>query len=92
MERWTYAICLRCRDRPRVVREDARALRLLGIADRERAATLGHAHAGPEHERNEAMATVTVSNEIAAPLDRVFQTFTDIEHGPTRVSGSRSSR
>ena len=38
------------------------------------------------------MATVTVSNEIAAPLDRVFQTFTDIEHGPTRVSGSRSSR
>jgi len=33
------------------------------------------------------MATVTVSNEIAAPLDRVFQTFTDIEHGPTRVSG-----
>ncbi len=33
------------------------------------------------------MATVAVSNEIAAPLDRVFQTFTDIEHGPTHVSG-----
>ena len=33
------------------------------------------------------MATLTVSNEIAAPLDRVFQTFTDIEDGPTRVSG-----
>jgi carbon monoxide dehydrogenase subunit G len=33
------------------------------------------------------MATVTVSNEIAAPLDRVFETFTDIEHGPAHVSG-----
>jgi carbon monoxide dehydrogenase subunit G len=33
------------------------------------------------------MATVAVSNEIAAPLDRVFQTFTDIEHGATHVSG-----
>lgn len=33
------------------------------------------------------MATVTVANEIAAPLDRVFQTFTDIEHASTRVSG-----
>jgi carbon monoxide dehydrogenase subunit G len=33
------------------------------------------------------MATVVVSNEIAAPLDRVFQTFTDIEHAPAQVSG-----
>jgi uncharacterized protein YndB with AHSA1/START domain len=33
------------------------------------------------------MATVTVSNEIAAPIDRVFQIFTDIEHGPAHVSG-----
>jgi hypothetical protein len=33
------------------------------------------------------MATVTVSNEFAAPVDRVFQAFTDIEHGPSRVSG-----
>ena len=33
------------------------------------------------------MATVTVSNEIAAPIDRVFQMFTDIEHGPDHVSG-----
>jgi carbon monoxide dehydrogenase subunit G len=33
------------------------------------------------------MATVAVSNEIAAPVDRVFQTFTDIEHGPAHVSG-----
>jgi carbon monoxide dehydrogenase subunit G len=33
------------------------------------------------------MATVTVSNEIAAPVDRVFQTFTDIEHGTSHVSG-----
>jgi len=36
------------------------------------------------------MATVAVSNEIAAPLERVFQTFTDIEHGPTRVSGIKN--
>jgi carbon monoxide dehydrogenase subunit G len=33
------------------------------------------------------MTTVAVSNEIAAPLDRVFRTFTDIEHGPAHVSG-----
>jgi carbon monoxide dehydrogenase subunit G len=34
-----------------------------------------------------AMSTVAVSNEIAAPLDRVFQFFSDIEHGPAHVSG-----
>ena len=33
------------------------------------------------------MATVAVSNEIAAPPERVFQTFTDIEHGAAPVSG-----
>jgi len=33
------------------------------------------------------MATVAVSNEIAAPPERVFQTFTDIEHGAAHVSG-----
>jgi len=33
------------------------------------------------------MATVAVSNEIAAPLEGVFRTFTDIEHGPDHVSG-----
>jgi len=33
------------------------------------------------------MATVTVSDEISAPIDRVFQAFTDIEHGPVHVSG-----
>jgi hypothetical protein len=33
------------------------------------------------------MPTVAVSNEIDAPLDRVFDTFTDIEHGPAHVSG-----
>jgi uncharacterized protein YndB with AHSA1/START domain len=33
------------------------------------------------------MATVAVSNEIAAPLERVFQVFTDLAHGPTHVSG-----
>jgi carbon monoxide dehydrogenase subunit G len=33
------------------------------------------------------MPTVAVSNKIAAPLDRVFQLFSDIEHGPAHVSG-----
>ena len=32
------------------------------------------------------MATIKVSNVIAAPVDRVFQLFTDIEHGPVHVS------
>ena len=33
------------------------------------------------------MATVKVSSQIAAPVDRVFQMFTDIEHGAEHVSG-----
>jgi carbon monoxide dehydrogenase subunit G len=33
------------------------------------------------------MASVTVSNNIAAPVDQVFQQFTDIEHGSANVSG-----
>lgn len=33
------------------------------------------------------MATVTVSNRIAAPVHRVFQQFTDIESGTPHVSG-----
>jgi carbon monoxide dehydrogenase subunit G len=33
------------------------------------------------------MATVTVTNHIAAPVDRVFQFFTDIESGTPHVSG-----
>jgi len=33
------------------------------------------------------MATITVSNHLAAPVDQVFRTFTDIEHGPANVSG-----
>jgi len=33
------------------------------------------------------MATVTVSNHIAAPVHRVFQFFTDIESGTPHVSG-----
>jgi len=33
------------------------------------------------------MATITVSNHIAAPVDRVFQFFTDIQSGPPHVSG-----
>jgi uncharacterized protein YndB with AHSA1/START domain len=33
------------------------------------------------------MATVKVSREMAAPVERVFQLFTDIEHGAEHVSG-----
>ena len=33
------------------------------------------------------MATIKVSRDIAAPLETVFAMFTDIEHGPGRVSG-----
>lgn len=35
------------------------------------------------------MARVTVSEFIAAPVQRVFQAFTDIEHGADKVSGIR---
>ena len=33
------------------------------------------------------MTTVTVSTQIAAPVERVFKLFTDVEHGPSHVSG-----
>jgi uncharacterized protein YndB with AHSA1/START domain len=33
------------------------------------------------------MASIKVSREIAAPVETVFAMFTDIEHGPGRVSG-----
>jgi uncharacterized protein YndB with AHSA1/START domain len=33
------------------------------------------------------MATVTVSNHVAAPVQQVFRVFTDIEHGPEHVGG-----
>jgi len=33
------------------------------------------------------MAKITVSSEIAAPVERVFEMFTDIEHGAEHVSG-----
>jgi carbon monoxide dehydrogenase subunit G len=33
------------------------------------------------------MATVTVSNQVAAPVEEVFRHFTDIEHGAAHVSG-----
>ena len=33
------------------------------------------------------MATITVANEFAAPVERVFQMFTDVEHGSPQVSG-----
>jgi uncharacterized protein YndB with AHSA1/START domain len=33
------------------------------------------------------MATVKVSNQITAPVEQVFQMFTDIEHGAEHVSG-----
>ena len=33
------------------------------------------------------MASIKVSREVAAPVETVFAMFTDIEHGPGRVSG-----
>jgi carbon monoxide dehydrogenase subunit G len=33
------------------------------------------------------MATVKVSTEVKAPVERVFELFTDIEHAANRVSG-----
>ena len=35
------------------------------------------------------MTTVTVATEIAAPVERVFQVFTDLEHSAARVSNIR---
>jgi uncharacterized protein YndB with AHSA1/START domain len=32
------------------------------------------------------MTTVTVDTQVAAPVERVFQVFTDLEHGAERVS------
>jgi hypothetical protein len=40
-------------------------------------------------KRTNIMATVKVSNQFAAPVDRVFQYFTDVEHAPAHVSGIR---
>jgi uncharacterized protein YndB with AHSA1/START domain len=36
------------------------------------------------------MTTVTVEKHIAAPIEHVFEVFTDIEHGPEHVSGVRN--
>jgi uncharacterized protein YndB with AHSA1/START domain len=36
------------------------------------------------------MATIKVSTNIAAPVETVFAMFTDIEHGPGRVSGIKA--
>ena len=38
------------------------------------------------------MATVKVSSHIAAPVERVFQMFTDIDHGAEHVAGIKRSR
>jgi hypothetical protein len=35
------------------------------------------------------MATVQVSNQFTAPVERVFQHFTDVERAPVHVSGIR---
>lgn len=37
------------------------------------------------------MTTVTVATEIAAPIDRVFEAFTDVEHSAGRVSNIRKT-
>jgi uncharacterized protein YndB with AHSA1/START domain len=35
------------------------------------------------------MTTVTVETQVAAPIERVFDVFTDLEHGAERVSNIR---
>jgi uncharacterized protein YndB with AHSA1/START domain len=54
-------------------------VRVLGAADRDRSVA--------DQKREGTMATVTVSNEIDAPVERVFRTFADVERGPEHVSG-----
>ena len=36
------------------------------------------------------MATITVSSQVAAPVERVFQLYTDIEHGTAHVTGIKA--
>jgi len=36
------------------------------------------------------MATITVSNQIDAPVNEVFERFTDLDGSPTRVSGIKA--
>jgi uncharacterized protein YndB with AHSA1/START domain len=51
----------------------------------------GNTFAGPEEEEHEesedAMTTVTVSSQIDAPVGRVFELFSDVEHATKHVSG-----
>src|SRR6266496_1848237 len=42
---------------------------------------------GPVFREGASMATVKVSSQIGAPVDSVFQIFTDIDHGAEHVSG-----
>jgi uncharacterized membrane protein len=42
-----------------------------------------------EWKRDSTMTTVTVATTVAAPLERVFEVFTDLEHGADRVSNIR---
>src|SRR4030095_6023941 len=37
-----------------------------------------------------AMANITVSNQVAAPVAAVFERFTDLESSPARVSGIKA--
>jgi uncharacterized protein YndB with AHSA1/START domain len=38
----------------------------------------------------ERMTTITIATEIAAPVERVFEAFTDLEHSAGRVSNIRA--
>ena len=40
-------------------------------------------------KRENTMTTVTVDTQVAAPVERVFEVFTDLEHGAERVSNIR---
>src|SRR5262245_45072903 len=38
-------------------------------------------------QEGSAMATVTVSRQISAPIEEIFKVFTDLSHASERVSG-----
>jgi carbon monoxide dehydrogenase subunit G len=43
--------------------------------------------AGPDERETGAMVTITVSERIAAPSERVFALFTDLEHAAENIEG-----
>jgi Polyketide cyclase / dehydrase and lipid transport len=62
----------------------AAANAIMGLADRRTRVAAGRR---PFRAPASAFTTISVSSRIEAPLKRVFDVFTDVEHAPDRVSG-----